>query len=139
MRPHSAPRSSLAGGVLALLAACPATEPRAQDFAPGEKLALFHCGRCHVINERNRMGGIGSTPAFKTMRGHPEFEAKMRSFYALRPHPAFTQIPGVTEPFTPELPSPIHPVELTEEELDRIVDYALTLEAADLGGQLRSR
>lgn len=116
-----------------------AGSPRAQDFAPGEKLALFHCGRCHVINEKNRMGGIGSTPSFAVMRGHPDFEAKMRGFHALRPHPAFTQIAGVTEPFKPERPSPIHPVELSQDDLDRIVAYALTLAPADLGAQIGTR
>ncbi|MCL5775518.1 hypothetical protein M1105_00725 [Limibaculum sp. FT325] len=133
-------RPGVAGmAALALVAATGLHRAGLADPASGEKLALFHCGRCHVIDARNRMGGIGSTPSFPAMRGHPEFEAKMRGFYALRPHPAFTQIPGVTEPFTPERPSPIHPVELTQQELDRIVDYALTLKAADLGASLGTR
>lgn len=132
----------LATGMILAAGALTAPGPGAavaQDHTPGEKLALFHCGRCHVVNEKNRMGGIGSTPSFAVMRGQHDFEAKMRSFHALRPHPAFTRIPGVTAPFPENRPSPIHPVDLTEADLDRIVSYALTLEPADLGRPLGTR
>jgi len=109
----------------------------AGDWAPGEKLTYVNCGRCHVIGERNRMGGIGSTPGFAVIRTWPDWEAKMRGFYALNPHPAFTQIAGVTEPFAANLPSPIHPIRLTEAEIERIVEYARGVEPADLGPPIR--
>ena len=55
----------LAAMLTALAAAGPAA---AQSWAPGEKLSYIDCGRCHVIGERNRMGGIGSTPGFAVNR-----------------------------------------------------------------------
>lgn len=109
----------------------------ADDFAPGEKLTLFHCGRCHVINDRNRYGGIGSTPSFGALRTLADWEDRMRAFYALAPHPAFTQIEGVTPPFDPARPSPIHPLQLTEEDLERIVAFTRTIPPKDLGQEIR--
>ena len=61
----------------------------------------------------------------------------MRGFYLLNPHPAFTRIEGVTPPFPRDRPAPIHPLSLTETEIERIVDYARTLEPADLGPPIR--
>ncbi|MFQ5567351.1 MAG: c-type cytochrome, partial [Paracoccaceae bacterium] len=40
----------------------------AQEYAPGEKLTMINCGRCHKVSEKDRMGGIGSTPSFAVMR-----------------------------------------------------------------------
>ena len=107
------------------------------EWRPGEKLAYLNCGRCHVIGERNRMGGIGSTPGFRVIRTWEDWEAKMRGFHALNPHPAFTQIEGLTDPFPASRPSPIHPLRLTRDEVERIVDYARTLAPADLGPPIR--
>lgn len=129
--PHSV-RHALA--VLAALAASPAG---AGDWAPDERLVFVTCGRCHVIGPRNRMGGIGSTPGFPVIRTWPDWEAKMRGFHALNPHPAFTQVEGVTPPFPADRPSPIHPLRLTEEQIERIVAYARALEPADLGAPIR--
>jgi len=109
----------------------------AQDWAPGERLTFVNCGRCHVIGERNRMGGIDSTPGFPVIRTWEDWERKMRGFYALNPHPAFTQVAGVTPPFASNLPSPIHPVRLTEAEIETIVEYARTVAPADLGAPIR--
>ena len=120
---------------LALLAAFPAGAD--DEFAPGEKLTLRNCGRCHVINERNRYGGIGSTPSFAALRTVPDWEDRFRAFYTLNPHPAFTQIPGVTEPFPIDRPSPIHPIELTLEEIDRSIEFSRTIEPKDLGAPIR--
>jgi len=125
-------RVMLLGGLLA--APLPTA---AEDWAPGEKLTYVNCGRCHVIGPRNRMGGIGSTPGFPVLRTFPDWEERMEQFYALNPHPAFTQIEGVTEPFPKNRPSPIHPIRLTRDELARIIDYARSIEPADLGGALR--
>lgn len=120
--------------VAALASGMPA---QAADWAAGEKLTFINCGRCHVIGERNRMGGIGSTPGFAVIRTWENWEEKMESFYTLNPHPAFTQIEGVTPPFPENRPSPIHPISLTLEQLDIIIDYARTVEPAELGGALR--
>ena len=125
------------GTALAIACGLAATPAAAQDWAPGERLTLVNCGRCHVIGERNRMGGIGSTPKFATIRTWPDWEARMKGFYALNPHPAFTQVDGVTEPFPESRPSPIHPIRVTLEEIERIVDYARTIEPSDLGAPVR--
>lgn len=127
-------RAVMVGAVLAAVAPRPVP---AEDWAPGEKLAYVNCGRCHVIGPRNRMGGIGSTPGFGVIRTWPGWEAKMRGFYLLNPHPAFTQIDGVTAPFPDNRPSPIHPIELTEEEVRVILEYARTVPPAELGAPLR--
>jgi len=112
-----------------------------QDKAPGlgEKLSLYHCGRCHRVSERNRMGGIGSTPSFRLLRSFEDWEGRFWAFYALKPHPAFTQIDGITEPFHEEHPSPIHPVMMTQEDLEAIVAFVRGIEPADLGGPLNFR
>jgi hypothetical protein len=110
---------------------------RAEEFVPGEKLTLLHCGRCHVVGERNRFGGIGSTPSFAALRAAADWEDRFRAFYALKPHPAFTQVPGVTPPFVPERPSPIHPVVVTPGEIEQIIGYARTIEPKDLGAEVQ--
>jgi hypothetical protein len=56
----------------------------------------------------------------------------MKAFWTLRPHPSFTQIKGLTEPFPENRPPAVHPISLTLDELDRIIDYARTVEPADL-------
>lgn len=109
----------------------------ADDWAPGERLTYINCGRCHVIGPRNRMGGIGSTPKFSVIRGWPDWERRMRAFYVANPHPAFTQIEGVTAPFPEHRPSPIHPIELTLDQIEVVVEYARSVEPVDLGAPLR--
>lgn len=115
----------------ALLFASPVAQ--AQEYAPGEKLTIIHCGRCHVVGEKNRMGGIGSTPSFAGMLNWDNWEEKMKAFWTYRPHPAFSQVAGVTPPFPPNRPSPIHPISLTLEELAKIIEYTRTLKPKDLG------
>ncbi len=105
----------------------------AQDYAPGEKLTLFNCGRCHKVSEKDRMGGIGSTPSFAALRTIEDWEERMKAFWTLRPHPSFTQIEGMTEPFPPDRPPLVYPISLTLKELDIIIDYARTIKPADLG------
>ena len=125
---------------IALMALTPIWAPvwaNALEFGPGEKLVYIKCGRCHVIGPSNRMGGIGSTPKFTVMRNWPNWEDKMRAFYALAPHIAFTQIEGVTDPFPEDRPSPIAPVVLTEAELAKIIEYTRGLTPADLGAEVR--
>ncbi|MEO0864110.1 MAG: hypothetical protein AAFY39_05890, partial [Pseudomonadota bacterium] len=93
------------------------------DLALGEKISLQRCGRCHVINETNRMNAIGSTPSFALLRTFGDWQNRFESFFVLKPHGAFTQVAGVTEPFAENLPSPIAPIEVSLEEIEAITAY----------------
>lgn len=106
------------------------------DAALGLEVAQTHCSRCHSVAQDARMGGIGSTPSFAVLRSLPDWEDRFSAFYALNPHPAFTQIADITEPFPEERPSPITPVHLTLAEVEALQAYAASLEAADLGAPL---
>jgi len=105
--------------------------------ADGERLALLHCGRCHVVSEANRFGGIDSTPSFAALRSLADWSEKLSTFWTASPHAAVVQIAGVTEPFPPERPPPIAPVELTIEEVEAIQAFIETIEPKELGGALR--
>ena len=103
----------------------------------GQRLALTHCGRCHVVSEANRMNAIGSTPSFAVLRTFGDWEERFQAFFALKPHPAFTQIEEVTEPFPEDRPSPIVPVEMTLEDLESILAFVAAMAPADLGQPLQ--
>ena len=105
----------------------------------GEELSLSMCGRCHVINEKNRMNGMGSTPSFAVLRGLSNWDTRFATFHQLNPHPSFTQIEGVTDPFDPTLPSPIVPLSMTLDDLDAILAYVAGIQAADLGAPIQSQ
>ncbi|QJF51759.1 hypothetical protein [Roseobacter ponti] len=107
------------------------------DALAGEKLSLLHCGRCHVINKKNRMNGLGSTPSFAVLRGLPEWDTRFATFHLLNPHPSFTQIKDVTAPFDPTLPPPIVPVEITLPDLEAILAFVSEMAPADLGAPLQ--
>lgn len=107
------------------------------DTQLGETLSMTHCGRCHVVGPKNRMNGLGSTPSFAVLRAMPDWSRRFEAFFALNPHPAFTQIDGLTPPFDPERPSPIHPVEMTLDDLDAILAFVSRIDAADLGAPLK--
>lgn len=109
------------------------------DIAAGESLSLAHCGRCHVINDSNRMKGMGATPSFALMRTFADWQRRFTVFYALNPHPSFTQVAGISLPFDPERPPPIVPVKITQDELDAILAYVATISPADLGAPLQSQ
>ena len=109
------------------------------DAALGLKLSVSHCGRCHVSVSDQPMLGIGSTPSFFVLRALDDWDIRFQTFYALNPHPSFTQIKDVTEPFHAERPSPIVPIELTLEEFDAILSYVSALEPADLGAPLKTQ
>ena len=106
------------------------------DVILGEEIALRRCGRCHVISKKNRFGGIGSTPSFGALKALSGWEERFGAFWTLNPHPSFTQIEDVTDPFDPQRPSPIAPLELTLDELDALMAYVLTIKPKDLGGAL---
>lgn len=109
------------------------------DRALGERLSLDKCGRCHVVNETNRMKAIGSTPSFALMRNFADWQRRFETFFLLRPHPAFTQVEDVTEPFANHLPSPISPIEVTLTEIEAITAYVASVAPADLGAPIKSQ
>jgi len=104
------------------------------DAVLGRQVSDAQCGRCHVT----QTGGfsIGSTPSFFVMRGFDDWEARFSGFFTLKPHGAFTQIAGVTDPFPIDRPSAIATVALNLVELEAIVAYVAGLEPADLGAPL---
>lgn len=103
------------------------------DALRGEQVSLSSCGRCHVVNEKNRMNSIGSTPSFAVLRALRDWEDRFQTFYVLNPHPAFTQVADVTEPFDPTRPSPIHALEMTLDDLENIMAFVQGIAPADLG------
>ena len=109
------------------------------DVTAGEDLAHLHCGRCHVVSKKNRMGGIGSTPSFGAMKNFTDWQARFSGFYSLNPHPAFTQIEDLTDPFDPERPPMVAPVELNYAEYEAILAYVGKLPVKDLGGAIVSQ
>lgn len=109
------------------------------DVVLGKKVSLKKCGRCHVVNESNRMKAIGSTPSFALMRTFPDWQGRFETFFILKPHPAFTQVADVTEPFARNLPSPIAPIEVTLEQIDAITAYVASIPPADLGAPMQSQ
>lgn len=110
-----------------------------EDTTQGADLSLRLCGRCHVIGEINRMGGVGSTPSFAVLRSLPDWDIRFQQFFVLRPHPAFTIIPDVTLPFDPERPPPIVPIELSLDDLEAILAFVTAMDAADLGAPLQTQ
>lgn len=112
--------------------------PPSGDMVVGEKLALQHCGRCHVISDKNRFGGIGSTPSFGALRTLPGWQDRFDAFFTLNPHPSFTQVEGVTEPFPIERPSHIAPIYLSVEDVEAIAAYASSIQPKDLGRRINS-
>jgi len=103
------------------------------DIAQGSDLAIRHCGRCHVVDQRNRMGGIGSTPSCAALRGRDNWSDLFLSYWTKNPHPSITQVAGLTEPFSAERPAHIHAVELTMTEVEAITAFVGELVPLDLG------
>ena len=108
------------------------------DAAKGEEASLSYCGRCHVISEKNRMNSIGSTPSFAVLRTLKDWQERFQTFYVLNPHPAFTQVVDVTEPFDPTRPSPISALEMTLDDLENILAFVQGIAPADLGRPVQS-
>lgn len=103
------------------------------NVAIGEDTSIAKCGRCHVISERNKFGGIDSTPSFGALKTLEDWQARFQIFWTLNPHPSFTQIEGVTEPFDPAYPPHIYPIYLTVEEVRDIGAYMQTITPKELG------
>lgn len=110
--------------------------PLKGNVPTGEDTAITKCGRCHVISARNKFGGIDSTPSFGALRTLDDWQERFRVFWTLNPHPSFTQIEGVTEPFDPAYPPHIYPIFLTLEEVRDISAYTQTITPKDLGPML---
>jgi hypothetical protein len=108
------------GGIV--LFAFPAS---AEDIRHGRELAIRFCSHCHVIDDHNPFGGIGSTPSFRLLATMKDGAERFRSFFTRRPHPSFVRLPDQRPPTNLPLNAP--PVEITYEQLHEIVDYALTL------------
>lgn len=106
------------------------------DVSNGEVLAFTNCARCHEIGTRNLMKGLGSTPSFGLLRGFPDWQERFSTFYLRAPHPAITQIEGVTPPFDPAHPPTIEPLYLTKEAVDDILTFVATVTPLDLGAPL---
>ena len=109
---------------------------RTGNAAAGRRISYARCGRCHVVGPENRMKGLGSTPSFAVLRTLENWEDRFRAFYALNPHPSFTQIEDVTEPFDETRPPPIVPLRITLADLEAIVTYVATVSPADLAAPL---
>ncbi|WP_420862519.1 hypothetical protein [Algirhabdus cladophorae] len=109
------------------------------DVALGETVSLQQCGRCHVVNAKNRMNAMGSTPSFALMRNFGDWQQRFETFFLLKPHPAFTQVEDVTAPFADHLPSPIAPIEVTLDQIDAILAYVATIAPADLGAPIQAQ
>ncbi|MBL4873242.1 MAG: hypothetical protein JKY41_07560 [Rhodobacteraceae bacterium] len=106
------------------------------DAVLGEALAFTHCARCHVINDKNRMNGIGSTPSFGALRSLTDWAERFQTFHVRIPHPSIIQIDGVSEPFSPTSPPANLPVYLTVDEVEDILTYVTTIAPVDLGAPL---
>jgi len=106
------------------------------NAARGEQFSFANCGRCHVVGDRNRMKGIGSTPSFPVLRSLPDWEERFSTFYARIPHPSLVQLEGVSEPFDPAFPPANQPLWLTLDELEDILTFVSGLAPADLGAPL---
>ena len=109
------------------------------DADLGEKIAIRRCGRCHVISDKNRFGGIDSTPSFGALRTLPHWRQRFETFWTLNPHPSFTQIEGLTEPFDPARPPAIAPLVLTQDDLEAILAFVIRMKPKDLGAALISQ
>ncbi|MFC3616665.1 hypothetical protein ACFORG_23230 [Lutimaribacter marinistellae] len=109
------------------------------DARRGAELSMSLCGRCHVVGPENRMNGLGSTPSFAVLRTLPDWLERFQVFYVLAPHPAFTQVKDITQPFDPERPPPIVPVTMSLEDLEAILAYVSVVAAADLGAPLQTQ
>lgn len=77
-------------GLFLALAALTAQAVQAGEHSKGEALAVKFCARCHVIDNKNPFGGIGSSPSFPLMAKYADmFRPRIRTFRERRPHAQF--------------------------------------------------
>ena len=107
------------------------------DAEVGQEVSQRMCARCHVVVASERMNAIGSTPSFFALRSLPDWDQRFGAFYALNPHPSFTQVDEVTPPFPEDRPPPIVPLEMTVDDIEAVLAYVASLNPADLGAPLQ--
>lgn len=109
------------------------------DALLGHEVSLAKCTRCHAVDEATRGKGIASSPSFGALRALGDWEQRFAAFYALNPHPSFTIITDLTEPFPEDRPPPIVPIELSLEEVEAVLAYVAAMPATDLGAPIQSK
>ena len=62
------------------------------------------------------MGGIGNSPSFTWMVKNSDWRERFLTFYARRPHPVFTRVPGYA--LWSDVPPYYPPFEITRDEID---------------------
>ncbi|MAC82427.1 MAG: hypothetical protein CML66_30740 [Rhodobacteraceae bacterium] len=125
----------------------PPPEPAPEDVAVviegdavlGLEVSRRACARCHAVEQAGRKTDIASSPSFYVLRGFDDWQQRFAGFYALNPHPAFTQVEDITDPFPIDRPSPIHPVTMTLDEIEAMIAYVAGLTPADLGAPLQAQ
>lgn len=118
-------RSRLVAPLLVLpLLTAGASALAAGDPEKGRTIAEQHCARCHVIGDKNRMGGIGSTPSFPLLRRMPDWRERFETFYARRPHPVHVRVDGVRK--WSDTPSNAAEIRMTIDDVDHILAYVET-------------
>ena len=103
----------------------PATAVAAGDWDKGRDIARQHCARCHVIGDKDRMGGIGSTPSFPLLRKMGDWRERFETFYNRRPHPVHVRVEGIRQ--WTNLPPNAKPFTITQDNVDDIVKFVETL------------
>ena len=77
-------------GAFLFLASLTFPAAQAGEQEKGKALAVKLCALCHVIDNENPFGGIGSTPSFPLMAKYAEmFRPRIRTFEGRRPHAQF--------------------------------------------------
>jgi len=104
-----------------LLPLAPASAGAAGDKEKGREIARAHCARCHVIGDKDRMGGIGSTPSFPLLRRMADWKERFSTFYNRRPHPVHVRVEGVGQ--WTELPPNAAPFTITQDNVDDILAF----------------
>ena len=99
------------------------------DRTRGEEIVRQHCARCHVIDIRNRMGGIGSTPSFTLLRKRADWRERFETFHSRRPHPVHVRVEGVRQ--WTDLPPNATPFTITQENVSDILAFVEALNRPD--------
>ncbi|MGO1118638.1 hypothetical protein ACTL6U_08035 [Rhodovibrionaceae bacterium A322] len=97
----------------------------AAAFKRGQDISVTHCTRCHVVEDFNPYGGIGSSPSFKLLLSLGDWLERFETFFERQPHPVVVRMEGVS-PWT-EIPSNVATFEMTADDLDDLVSYVTQL------------
>lgn len=109
------------------------------DPVRGYQLARLHCRRCHVIDEKDKFAGIGSTPSFMALKALPDWQQRFSVYWTLPPHRGLVDVEAMSEPRPLSQPLPIAPVKMTLDDVEDILAYVASLEAKDLGKPIEMR